>query len=347
MTGKTLLSVDDLARAGLLAPSDALRAVAARYSVAVTPQIAALIDPADAGDPIARQFLPDARELLTQDVELADPIGDDAHSPLPGLVHRYRDRVLLKLLSVCPVYCRFCFRRETVGNGKGGVLPDEALDAALKYIAARPEIFEVILTGGDPLAASARRLREVATRLAQIPHVALLRVHTRVLTAAPELVTWERLDALQASGKALYVALHVNHPRELSAPAREAIGRLHEAGAALLAQTVLLRGVNDDADTLEALLRALVSLKIQPYYLHHPDLAPGTAHFRLPLARGREIFEELGQRVGGHALPRYVLDLPGGFGKISVEEPHVFRGPDGGWRVVDRFGGEHGYGEGA
>jgi lysine 2,3-aminomutase len=225
-------------------------------------------------------------------------------------------------------------------------LPDDALDAALKYIAARPEIFEVILTGGDPLAASARRLREVATRLAQIAHVKLLRVHTRVPTAAPELVTSERLEALQASGKALYVALHVNHARELNARAREAIAKLHGAGASLLSQTVLLTGVNDDADTLEALLRTLVSLRIQPYYLHHPDLAKGTAHFRLSLARGREIYKELAQKVGGHALPRYVLDLPGGFGKIPVEEAQVFRGADGGWRVVDRFGGVHGYEEG-
>jgi lysine 2,3-aminomutase len=279
-------------------------------------------------------------------VELADPIGDDAHSPVPGLVHRYPDRVLLKLLSVCPVYCRFCFRRETVGQGKGGVLPDGALDAALKYIAARPEIFEVILTGGDPLAASPRRLREVATRLAAIAHVKLLRVHTRVPTAAPELVTPERLGALRASGKALYVALHVNHARELHEGAREAIARLRAAGAALLSQTVLLKGVNDDADTLEALMRALVSLGVKPYYLHHPDLAPGTAHFRLSLADGREIYAELARRVGGHALPRYVLDLPGGFGKIPVEAPHVFRGADGVWRAVDRFGGEHPYEEG-
>ena len=343
--GRTLNSLDDLARAGLLAPSDALRAVAARYSVAVTPQIAALIDPADPDDPIARQFLPDARELVTQQVELADPIGDDAHSPVPGLVHRYPDRVLLKLLSVCPVYCRFCFRRETVGQGKGGVLPDDALDAALKYIAERPEIFEVILTGGDPLAASPRRLREVATRLAAVTHVQLLRVHTRVPTAAPGLVTPERLEALRASGKALYVALHVNHARELHEGAREAIARLRAAGAALLSQTVLLKGVNDDADTLEALMRALVSLGVKPYYLHHPDLAPGTAHFRLSLADGREIYAELARRVGGHALPRYVLDLPGGFGKVPVEAPHVFRGPDGGWRAVDRFGGGHHYPE--
>ncbi len=217
MTGKTLLSVDDLARAGLLTPSDALRAVAARYSVAVTPQIGGADRPRRRERP-HRAAVP-ARRARTghaSTVELADPIGDDAHSPVPGLVHRYRDRVLLKLLSVCPVYCRFCFRRETVGQGKGGVLPDDALDAALKYIAARPEIFEVILTGGDPLAASARRLREVATRLAAITHVKLLRVHTRVPTAAPGLVTPERLEALRASGKALYVALHVNHPRELT-----------------------------------------------------------------------------------------------------------------------------------
>ena len=225
MTGKTLLSVDDLGRAGLLAPSDALRAVEARYGVAVTAQIAGLIDRDDPDDPIARQFLPDARELEAREVERADPIGDDAHSPTPGLVHRYPDRVLLKLLSVCPVYCRFCFRRETVGSGKGGVLPDAALAAALDYVAARPKIFEVILTGGDPLAASARRLAEVSARLSQIPHVALLRVHTRAPTAAPHLVTPERIEALRASGKTLYVALHVNHARELNGPAREAIER--------------------------------------------------------------------------------------------------------------------------
>ena len=198
MTGKALLSVDDLARAGLLAPSDALRAVEARYGVAVTAQIAGLIDRDDPGDPIARQFLPDARELETREIERADPIGDDAHSPTPGLVHRYPDRVLLKLLSVCPVYCRFCFRRETVGSGKGGLLPDAELAAALDYVAARPKIFEVILTGGDPLAASARRLGEVSARLSRIPHVALLRVHTRAPTAAPHLVTRERIEALRA-----------------------------------------------------------------------------------------------------------------------------------------------------
>jgi lysine 2,3-aminomutase len=343
MTDNRLNSVDDLAAAGLLAPSDALREVEARYKVAVTPQIAALIDRADSADPIARQFLPDPRELVTTSAELADPIGDDAHSPTPGLVHRYPDRVLLKLVSICPVYCRFCFRRETVG--KSGALGVDELARALDYVAAHEEIFEVILTGGDPLAASPRRLCDVATRLAAIPHVQLLRVHTRVPTAAPDLVTPERLEALGASGKALFVALHVNHARELSAAARAAIARLRGAGALLLSQTVLLNGVNDDAGVLEELMRALVSLGVKPYYLHHPDLAKGTSHFRLSLDRGQEIHAELARRLGGPALPRYVLDLPGGFGKIPVEAAHLARRSDGAWLATDRNGASHVYGE--
>jgi lysine 2,3-aminomutase len=342
MTAKTLLSMNDLVAAGLAAPSHELEAVAARYSVAVTPEIASLIDPDDALDPIARQFVPDARELLAHETELDDPIGDAAHSPVKGIVHRYEDRLLLKLVSVCPVYCRFCFRRETVGRGKGAALAQAELAAAMGYIAARPEIREVILTGGDPLAASARRLGDAAAGLAQIPHVTKLRVHTRVPTAAPALVTGERLAALQASGKTLLVALHVNHARELGAAARAAIARLEDAGAVLLAQTVLLKGVNDDAPTLETLLRELLALGVKPYYLHHPDRAPGTAHFRPTLDRGIEIYSVLKGRLGEDA-PRYVLDIPGGYGKVPVEEPHLSRISEGRWRAIDRFGAAHDY----
>ena len=346
---KTLLSVDDLASAGLIAPAEvpALRTVAARYSIAVTPEIASLIDRDDPADPIARQFLPDPREIVTLPGELSDPIGDAAHSPLPGVVHRYNDRVLLKLLTVCPVYCRFCFRRETVGRGKGDMLSSAETQAALDYIAANPQIYEVILTGGDPLALSPRRLRAVAERLAAMPHVAVLRIHTRAPTAAPALVTPEWLEALKASGKALFVALHVNHARELNEAARAAIARLRDAGATLLSQTVLLAGVNDDAETLEALMRALMSLQIKPYYLHHPDLAPGAGHFRLPLARGREIYAALARRVGGPALPTYVLDLPGGFGKARVAEAEAAPDGSGGWEIVDRAGHRHLYRDGA
>jgi lysine 2,3-aminomutase len=262
-------------------------------------------------------------------------------------VHRYNDRVLLKLLTVCPVYCRFCFRRETVGRGKGDMLSSAETQAALDYIAATLQIYEVILTGGDPLALSPRRLRAVAERLAAIPHVAVLRIHTRAPTAAPALVTPEWLEALKASGKALFVALHVNHARELNEAARIAIARLRDAGATLLSQTVLLAGVNDDAETLEALMRALMALQIKPYYLHHPDLAPGAGHFRLPLARGREIYAALARRVGGPALPSYVLDLPGGFGKARVAEAEAAPDGSGGWVIVDRAGHRHLYRDGA
>ena len=284
---RTLTSIADLVDARLMSEVNGLDQVAQRYSIAVTPEIVALIDRADPNDPIARQFIPDLREAATTPQERADPIGDDAHSPLPGLVHRYPDRVLLKLLSVCPVYCRFCFRRETVGRGKGDLLPERHVAAALDYIARRPQIFEVILTGGDPLMLSARRLGAVSRRLAEIPHVRLLRVHTRAPTVAPDLVTRDRLAALRESGKTLFIALHVNHARELTEPARAAIAQLREAGAVLLSQTVLLKGVNDNVDVLERLMRDLAGLGVRPYYLHHPDLAPGTAHFRLSLAAGR------------------------------------------------------------
>ncbi|BBU60510.1 lysine 2,3-aminomutase [Methylosinus sp. C49] len=336
----TVTSVADLAAAGLVEPARAaaLASVEARYSVAVTPEIAALIDSADPADPIARQFLPDLRELETRPEERDDPIGDDAFSPVEGLVHRYPDRVLLKLLSVCPVYCRFCFRRETVGLGKGAMLSGESVDKALAYVAERPQIFEVILTGGDPLALSARRLRMVAEKLAAIPHVAVLRIHTRAPTAAPRLVTQERLTALKASGKAVYMVLHVNHARELSAAAREAVADIQRTGISTLAQTVLLAGVNDSADTLEQLMRALVKAQIKPYYLHHPDLAPGTGHFRLPLERGRALYAELARRVSGVALPSYVLDIPGGYGKVPLQQSHLERDADGSWLVRDRAG---------
>ncbi|WP_424361939.1 lysine-2,3-aminomutase-like protein [Methylocystis parvus] len=340
---RTAISVADLVEIGALTAEEgaALAAVEARYSVAVTPETASLIDASNPADPIARQFLPDARELETLPAELADPIGDEAHSPVPGVVHRYPDRVLLKLLTVCPVYCRFCFRRETVGRGKGDLLGEAETNAALDYIARTPQIFEVILTGGDPLMLSPRRLSAVSRRLAAIPHVSVLRVHTRAPTAAPDLVTPERLAALRESGKALYVALHVNHARELSPAAREAISSLREAGLTLLSQTVLLAGVNDDPDALERLMRELLSLNVKPYYLHHPDLAPGTSHFRLTIERGKRIHAELARRVTGIGLPAYVLDIPGGYGKVPVSamEPDG----DGAWRVTDRTGRVHHY----
>jgi lysine 2,3-aminomutase len=342
---RTLKSAGDLADAGLVTPERAalIAAVEQRYAVAVTPAMAALIDTGDADDPIARQFIPDPRELDHHPQERADPIGDDLKSPVPGLVHRYPDRVLLKLVAACPVYCRFCFRRETVGPGKAGALSDAELEQAISYIAARPAIWEVILTGGDPLILAPRRVAEATEALAAIPHVKILRWHSRVPVVAPERVTGELVSALTASAKTVYVALHANHPREMTAAARSACARLIDAGVAMVSQTVLLRGINDSVDTLEALMRAFVEARVKPYYLHHGDLAPGTAHLRTTISEGQALMRALRTRLSGLALPTYVLDIPGAHGKVPLEPSYVTASSEEGYRVVDPAGQPHVY----
>ncbi|MEN3976855.1 lysine-2,3-aminomutase-like protein [Emcibacter sp. SYSU 3D8] len=320
-----------------------LREITARYALAISPAMAALIDPGDPNDPIARQFVPDAAELVVTAEERADPIGDHVHSPVEGIVHRYPDRVLLKAVHVCPVYCRFCFRREMVGPNGLGTLSPEALDRALGYIAAHAEIWEVILTGGDPLVLSPRRLGEMMTRLAGIAHVKIIRLHTRVPVVEPERIDDALVQALKASSKTVYVALHANHPRELTVTARAACSRLVEAGIPMISQSVLLRGVNDDPETLAALMQAFVEARIKPYYLHHPDLAPGTSHFRVSLEEGRALVAGLRGRISGLAQPTYVLDIPGGHGKAVVDGPAVQDLGNGCYSVSDFRGGEHRY----
>ena len=323
----TLRSADDLVAAGLIAPearADVAR-VAQQYAVALTPHVVALIGAADDAR-LARQFVPDARELERGPEERDDPIGDAVHSPVEGIVHRYPDRVLLKLLTVCPVYCRFCFRRETVGPGAEAVLSPAKIDAALAYIAGDPAIWEVILTGGDPLALSVRRLREVMLRLAAIPHVKVLRLHTRVPVVEPSRIDAALVAALRVEGAATYVALHANHPGELNDDARAACARLIDAGIPMVSQSVLLAGVNDDVDVLAALMRAFVETRIKPYYLHHPDLAPGTSHFRCSIAQGQALTRALQGRVSGLAQPAYVLDIPGGYGKAPIGPAYLREG---------------------
>lgn len=341
---QTLRSASELAAAGLIAPerAQALEPVGQAYAIAVTPQIASLIDPADPHDPIARQFIPDLRELDPAPHELPDPIGDDAHSPTPGVVHRYPDRVLLKLLSVCPVYCRFCFRREMVGPGAEQVLPAPALERAFDYIAGTPAIWEVILTGGDPLMLSPRRLADVMARLDAIDHVKIVRIHSRVPAVDPDRIDDTLLAALKSSRKTVYVALHANHPRELNAPARAAIARLVDAGIVMVSQTVLLRGVNDDAQTLAALMRGFVENRVKPYYLHHGDLAPGTAHLRTTIEEGRALMRQLRGHLSGLAMPEYVLDIPGGHGKAPLGPDYLASTLEGA-QVEDWRGLRHNY----
>lgn len=322
------------------ATSSALAAVMERYAVSVTDHVTALINPDDPHDPIAKQYLPSEQELQTTPEENADPIGDDVHSPVKGIVHRYPDRVLLKPVHVCPVYCRFCFRREKVGPGGESLTTDE-LSAALDYIRADQNIWEVIITGGDPFILSPRRLTLLMTELEKIDHVKVIRFHTRVPVADPDRVTDELVASL-ASDKAVYVVIHCNHAHELTGQTKTATQKLLKAGIPLLSQSVLLRGVNDKTETLEELFRSLTALRIKPYYLHHPDLAPGTAHFRLPLVDGQTIVDSLWGKLSGIAHPRYVLDIPGGFGKVPAGINRIKNLNDG-YELTDFKGNKHRY----
>ncbi|HEX5507126.1 MAG TPA: lysine-2,3-aminomutase-like protein [Pseudolabrys sp.] len=349
MKSATLRKVTDFVEQGLVSAEriDDLEKVAARYAVALTPALATMIDKSDPHDPIARQFVPDAAELNVQQNENADPIGDDVHSPVEGIVHRYPDRVLLKLVHVCAVYCRFCFRREMVGPGKPKALSADVLDAALDYIRSRKEIWEVILTGGDPLILSARRLRGVMQRLAEIDHVKIVRIHTRVLVADPSRISFELVRAMKACRKTVYVAVHVNHARELGAAARAACARIVDAGIPMLSQSVLLAGINDTPETLGELMRALVECRIKPYYLHQGDLAPGTSHLRTDIETGQLLMRALHGRLSGLCQPAYVLDIPGGYGKSPIGPCYIKPTRDGinGFYEVQDFNGRpHHYG---
>jgi len=345
MMAEALKTLDDLLRAGLIDQTtlETLRPVAEHYAVALTPTVAALIDTADPRDPIAAQFIPTANELDQSRDERADPIGDDAHTPVHGVVHRYPDRVLLKAVHVCPVYCRFCFRREMVGPQGNGMMSPEELSTALDYIRSHPQIWEVILTGGDPLVLSPRRLLSIMKGLSTIDHVKIVRFHTRVPVVDPEKIDAALINALKASGKTTYVAVHANHPREMTHDAAAACARLVDGGIALVSQTVLLKGVNDDPAILAALMRRFVENRIKPYYLHHPDLAPGTGHFRLEIEEGQQIVAALRGHVSGLCQPTYVLDIPGGHGKAVIGPNAATKHAEGCYSVSDFNGNDHRY----
>lgn len=316
--------------------------VIARYAVAVSPELLALIDPTDPLDPIARQFLPAIEELETTPHERSDPIGDEAHSPVRAIVHRHPDRVLFKVVASCPVYCRFCFRRETIGPGREHALSHAALETAFGYIASKSQIREVILTGGDPLILSARRIAAISSRLGAIAHVKVIRWHTRVPLTDPTRVSAPLVEALQSGTAGVWVAIHANHAREFTGGARAAIARLREAGLGLVSQSVLLKGVNDSVHALCDLMHAFAENGIKPYYLHHPDLSPGTSHFRLDIAQGLELVRQLRCVISGLEMPTYMLDIPGGFGKIPLESAKLSK-TESGYRICDLSGRWHDY----
>jgi lysine 2,3-aminomutase len=344
----TLKRVDQLSSSGFVAADEVsvLEEVAEHFSIAITPDMADLITPGDASDPIAGQFVPTAAELTIRPEERADPIGDDPFTPIKGVTHRYPDRVLLKPVHVCPIYCRFCFRREKVGPGSE-VLTREEFANAIEYIRSRPAIWEVILTGGDPLILSPQKLSEITRALATIPHVKVIRVHTRVPVVDPGRVTPELVEALKV-GTVAYVVLHTNHARELTPAARAACAAFVDRGIPMLSQSVLLRGVNNDPKVLEELFRELIEARVKPYYLHQGDLAKGTSHFRTSVAEGQELMRTLRGRVSGICQPTYVLDIPGGHGKVPIGPAYFQHATDGGATeapavVMDYQGNPHTY----
>ena len=308
--------VGDLLAKGWVDPTQAslLAEVEAQLKVAITPTMLEAMASPD--DPIGRQFLPSAKELNVGQGEDPDPIGDVRHSPIAGVVHRYPDRALLMPVHVCSVYCRFCFRREAVG-GQEAALSSAKLEAALAYLEGQPSIWEVILTGGDPMVLSPRRLGDIITTLDAMPHVGVIRIHTRVPLVSPERVNDRMLAALKTN-TAVFVAIHTNHANEFTPEGKAALRRLSDSGIPLLSQTVLLRGVNDTSEQLEALMRALVENRVRPYYLHHLDMAQGVGHFHVPIARGRALLRGMRGKLSGLCQPTYMLDLPGGHGKVPI-----------------------------
>jgi lysine 2,3-aminomutase len=339
----TLRAPKQLLEAGMIDTGDleSITRVAGQFAVGISRQMRALIDGTVPNDPIAAQFVPSTLELHRTAEELADPIGDEIHSPTAGIVHRYPDRVLFKLTSACAVYCRFCFRRETVGKSSA-TLDELQVEQALHYIESNPKIWEVVLSGGDPLILSQRRLKAIMRRLERIEHVGVIRFHTRVPVVQPETIDAGLIQALKIS-KAVYVVLHTNHAQELSPAARSACARLIDSGFPMLSQTVLLKGVNSDAQTLTALFRTLVAMRIKPYYLHHGDLAQGTSHFRTSIEEGQSLMAQLRGTISGLCQPVYVLDIPGGHGKVPIGPNYLSRTEDGQIAVNDIHGRPHSY----
>lgn len=341
---RRLSSANDLMHHGLIDKADLadIEKTQDNFAIGVSDHLVALMADKPNHRAITKQYIPDIAELNVTDSETNDPIGDDAHSPVKGIVHRYPDRVLLKIANACAVYCRYCFRREMIGPGSD-VLSAQGTDEALDYIRSHDEIWEVILTGGDPLILSARQLKATLQELTAIDHVRLVRIHSRVPIADPKRVNDNFLNALNACKKPVYLVLHINHKDEITAEVKTLLNHLHQAGCNLLSQSVLLRDVNDNADVLEDLFRELTAHNVKPYYLHHPDKAKGTSHFRLSLNEGMDIYQKLLGRLSGICQPSYMLDIPGGHGKIPINHSYIEEIAKGHYTVRDYNGNSHEY----
>lgn len=320
---------------------DRMREVLSNMRLSITPHTASLIRFDDPNDPLFLMSVPQERELNVTPEELIDPIGDETRSPVPFLTHRYADRVLIYATFSCSHYCRFCFRRFKTGQANPGPSPADT-DRIVAYLSEHPEVDEVILTGGDPLTLLDAQVESWLARLRSVPSIRRVRFHTRVPVNLPSRITDSLVGVLRRSQDAthpIFVVTHFNHPREIADENITAVAKLVDAGIVVRNQSVLLKDVNDDADTLGELFKRLADVRVVPYYLHQLDLARGTGHFRVPIEKGIELMRALQGRTTGIALPRYMLDLPGGHGKIPVGYPYLTRQPDGSY-LATAPGGE-------
>jgi lysine 2,3-aminomutase len=292
-----------------------------KLALGITPYFFNLIDPADENCPIRRQVIPRIEETNTAPWEMSDPCGEDSHSPVPGLVHRYPDRVLFLVTDRCASYCRYCTRSRLVSNASGYDFHPN-FQAQLDYVRRTPAIRDVLLSGGDPLLLSDDKLEYLLRELRAIPHVEFLRIGTRIPIFLPQRITPE-LCAMLRKYHPLFVSIHANHPRELTTEAREGLGRLADAGVPLGNQSVLLRLVNDDVTTMQALIQKLLLCRVKPYYLYQCDLIAGSAHLRSSVRRGLEIMSGLRGHTTGYAIPQYVIDAPGGGGKVPINPDYI------------------------
>ena len=286
------------------------------FRVDITPYFAALIDPNDPNDPVRLQVVPTAKELVPFESMMEDSLAEDRHSPVPGLVHRYPDRVLMLVTTQCASYCRYCTRSRIVGDPAAQFKPSEH-DAQIDYIARTPQVRDVLLSGGDPLTLAPKVLENLIARLRAIPHVEIIRIGSRVPVFMPQRVTRELCEMLHKYHP-FYLNIHVNHPSEITPELRRACAMLADAGVPLGNQSVLLAGVNDCVHIQRKLVHELVKIRVRPYYLYQCDLVEGAGHFRTPIAKGIEIVEGLRGHTSGYAVPNYMIDAPGGGGKIPI-----------------------------
>ena len=294
-----------------------------KLALGITPYFFNLIDPADENCPIRRQVVPRLEETNTAPWELSDPCGEDSHSPVSGLVHRYPDRVLFLVTDRCASYCRYCTRSRLVSNASGYDFHPE-FDKQLAYIEQHPEIRDVLLSGGDPLLLSDEKLEDLLTRLRAIPHIEFLRIGTRIPIFLPQRITPE-LCAMLKQFHPLFISIHSNHPRELTTEVRDALGRLADAGIPLGNQSVLLKHVNDDVTVMKALVQKLLMCRVKPYYVYQCDLIAGSAHLRTSVRKGLEIMKALRGHTTGYAVPQYVIDAPGGGGKVPINPDYILQ----------------------